>query len=121
MSRILSSYLRTCRRQWALTQRDLARLLGTKSAQHVSRIEHGKRNPSAFLLLGCEIIFGKHARDIFPKFYDEIEEEVIRNLYLFQQELEHTASPSEERKRQLAAEALHRAIIRSKQQKDDEA
>ena len=39
MSLPVHGYLRTHRRKWALTQKELAFLLGHKSSTHVSRLE----------------------------------------------------------------------------------
>ena len=109
MYKRLPCYLRTQRKQWALTQSELARLLGLKSAQHVSRLERGRRQPSVSVLLAVEIIFGEHPRDLFPKLFDAIEERTVRFLYGMQQRLAGEDKRASERRRQFAAEALRRA------------
>lgn len=121
MSRTLLCYLRTHRRRWALTQPELARLLGFKSAQHISRVENGQENLGVHALFGCEIIFGNHPKDIFPKLYDEIEQEIVRNVYELQQELEADTSEKGKLKQALFTEALARALMSSKQESEYES
>ncbi len=109
MHNTLPSYLRTHRRKWALTQQELARLLGIKGAQHISRLEKGARRPSIAVLFSIEIIFGVRPQELFPKFFDDIEERTVRELYLLHEALEGDPKPHSRRKQQLAAEALARA------------
>ena len=71
--------------------------------------------PSSRVLFGLEMIFGCHPKEIFVKWFDAIEEEIVRCLYQFQEELSADASPSATRKRQLVAEALSRAVLQTKQ------
>jgi DNA-binding XRE family transcriptional regulator len=59
--------LRMYRRQWQLTLRELASLLGFKSGAHVSRLEQGKRTPSLETALACTAIFGATLEDLFPE------------------------------------------------------
>jgi transcriptional regulator with XRE-family HTH domain len=109
----VSCLLQSLRRQWALTQEELGRLLGNFEAKYVSALESERLEPNAHVLFGLEIIFGQHAREIFVKLFDEAEEEVIRNLYIFNEELANDSSPEAPRKRQLASEALTRAVMQA--------
>ncbi len=67
------SYLRTHRRRWALTQPELAALLGGLSASLISKCEKLTRRPSVDVLIGSEFIFGEPARRLFPALYASIE------------------------------------------------
>ena len=60
--------LRMYRRQWQLTLRELAELLGFRSSAHVSRLEQGKRTPSLETALACTAIFGATLDELFPEF-----------------------------------------------------
>lgn len=109
-----SIVLRIHRRRWALTQRELATLLGIASVHHVSRVERSRSAPGVRFVLASEIVFGIHARELFPKFFDEVEEEVVRNLFHFGERLKNSSSQSAARKRQLVDEALSRATVSGK-------
>lgn len=103
-------YLRTHRRVWGLTQRELAPLMGFESAAHVSRIENGKRAPTIEVAFACQVIFGIPPSAMFPHAYDLVEERVIRDVYRLHLALSDTTSPSGLRKRELFSLALERAI-----------
>ena len=103
-------YLRTHRRVWGLTQRELASLMGFVSAAHVSRLENGKRAPTVGSALACQVLFGIPPAAMFPHAYEAVEERVIRDVYERHLALADTTSPSEIRKRELYSLALQRAI-----------
>lgn len=103
-------YLRTHRRVWGLTQRELASLIGFESAAHMSRIENGKRAPTVESALACEVIFGISPSAMFPHAYSLIEERVIRDIYQLHLALRDTSIPSELRKRELFSLVLDRSI-----------
>jgi transcriptional regulator with XRE-family HTH domain len=103
-------YLRTLRRNWGLTQKELAQLIGTIRAAQVSRYENSKRAPRLEVALACQAIFGVPPATMFPDAYALAEEEVMRNMYRTDLALSHTTSPSGMRKRELFALALQRAV-----------
>ncbi len=107
-------YLRTHRRVWGLTQRELATLLGLKSTTHISRIENGKRAPSVESALACQVIFGIPPSAMFPRLYTLVEEKAMRNVYQMHLALSHTTSLSDLRKRELLSIALKRAVGKPK-------
>src|ERR1700704_120829 len=78
MERILKTYLRTLRRRWGLTQRELAFLIGAKSGTIISRLERLKRIPNLPAALACLIVFDGTPSDVFPGIFTEIEEGVLR-------------------------------------------
>ena len=108
--RTVLCYLRTHRRVWGLTQRELASFMGFGSAAHVSRIENGKRAPTVESALACQVLFGIPPSAMFPHAYDRVEERVIRDVYERHLALSDTTKPSELRKRELFELALQRAI-----------
>ena len=103
-------YLRTHRRVWGLTQRELAPLMGFASRTHVSRIENGKGAPTVESALACQVLFGIPPSAMFPHAYEAVEERVIRDVYERHLALADTSKPSELRKRELFSLALQRAI-----------
>ena len=102
-------YLRTHRRTWGLTVKEMATLIGFKSASHMSRIEHGKRPPKAEVALACQVIFGIPPSEMFPHVYTVVEDRVMWNLYQLHLAMENSTSLSGLRKRELCELALQRA------------
>lgn len=115
MSLRVQSYLRTERRKWALTQKELTFLLGRKSPTHISRLEQGKRLPSADAILACEILFGVAPRTLFPKLYADTEENVMERAAILYEQLEQEGSLPAQRKKEFLSVALKRAITRLNQ------
>jgi transcriptional regulator with XRE-family HTH domain len=76
--------LRTLRRSWGLSQRDLADLLGFDGPTYVSRLEHGKRTPRLETALTCSTLFGVPPGDLFPQVACEtghaLQERIVRLL-----------------------------------------
>lgn len=103
-------YLRTHRRVWGLTQRELAALMGFASATHISRIENGKRAPTVEVAFACQVLFGIPPSAMFPHAYALVEEKVMRNIYRLHLALNNTTSLSGLRKRELFSLALKRAV-----------
>ena len=108
--------LRTYRRSWGLTQRELAGLLGGRSPTHIARIEAGKRPPTTELALACQVIFGVPPETMFPREYAEIEERTMQGIYRFREGLLQTTNLSGVRKRELLDGAMKRAISKSNSQ-----
>ena len=115
MSSPVHSYLRTHRRTWGLTQKELAFLLGRKSPTHVSRLEKRKRAPTVDIVLACEILFGVKSHMIFPTLYEEIEDDVLARAAKLYEELQHKTSRPALRKKEFLSIALKRAITRINQ------
>ena len=108
--------LRTYRRSWGLTQRELARLLGGRSPTHIARIEAGKRPPTTEIALACQFIFGIPPETLFPQLCTEIEERTMQNIYRLREGQLQITTPSAVRKRELLEDAMKRAISSSNPQ-----
>lgn len=117
MERRLAIYLRTYRLRWGLTQPELARLLGIKSATHVSRLERGKRKPTAATILACVVIFGAEEVDVFPAIASEIKEDVLRRGYELYLDLQGKPSKAIKLKLDLLEDMLRRAAPGPNEQK----
>jgi len=113
MPSFIHDYLRSHRRKWAITQKELAFLLGHKSPTHISRLEQGKRIPSKDVVLACEVLFGVPARSCFPKLYAEIEETVLARAATLYERIDNETSKTAIRKKEFLATALKRAITRN--------
>jgi transcriptional regulator with XRE-family HTH domain len=76
----IKSYLRTYRKRAALTQGELAFLLGCKSGTKVSRYERLSREPNLQTALACQAIFGVPAHELFPGVYAEVEQLLAKRV-----------------------------------------
>lgn len=101
-------YLRTHRRAWGLTVKELADLVGFRSATHMSRIENSKRTPRTEVALACQVIFGVPPAAMFPDVYTQVEDRIMWNIAQLHLALENTTSPAGLRKRELCELALKR-------------
>jgi transcriptional regulator with XRE-family HTH domain len=72
----LPNYLKAHRKRLALTQKDVAYLLGVSNPEKVSRHETFIRDPRFESLLAYEVIFQRPVREIFAGLYAQIEQEV---------------------------------------------
>ncbi len=110
MAQPFPTYLRTNRRKWALSQRELADLVGGVSAGAISKYETLARPPSAELLLACEFIFDQPAHALFPAMALGVVRAVLRNAQILRAELADKHDAESVRKRRL----LDDVVIRSK-------
>lgn len=72
------NYLSLHRKRWALSQRELALLLGQASRSVVSRLELGQGRPSLPFAIRCEAVFGIRVGELFPDLFEEHHEAVMR-------------------------------------------
>jgi transcriptional regulator with XRE-family HTH domain len=112
--------LRMHRRVWGLTQKELAKLLGLRSQGHMADVENSKCAPTVRSALACQVLFGIPPATMFPHLYDRVEERVVREVYERHEALSDTTSPKGLRKRDLFAQALHRASTPSNPEDDAE-
>src|SRR5690349_19270835 len=91
-------YLRTFRRQWGLTQEEVASLLPRGDRNRVSDVERGRALPNAEEILAYAVIFGSCGRATFPKYYDQVEEAVMANAVGFSKLFEHAKTPAGRKK-----------------------
>jgi transcriptional regulator with XRE-family HTH domain len=112
LSSTIHSYIRTHRRKWALTQKELAFLLGRKSSTHVSKLEQAKRTPTVDIIIACEIIFGMSSGQLLPKLYEEVEGDVMARAAELYEKIDGKKSRAAARKKELLSAVLNRAITR---------
>lgn len=103
------NYVRTLRMRWALTQEEVADLLGFESGTCVSRIEQGKRVPSLESALALEVLFGVAPKSMFPQLYAETEEGLMQQALVLYEATSHGTTSRHERKREALELALKRA------------
>ena len=73
----LPNYLRANRKRLALSQDEVAFLLGNKGGANVSRYERFDREPSLETALALEVIFQRSASELFGGLYQKVEREVM--------------------------------------------
>ena len=72
----LPNYLRANRKRLALSQEEVAFLLGTQSGAMVCRYERFVREPSLETALAYEVIFKRSVSELFGGLYQKVEREV---------------------------------------------
>ncbi|MFN3858777.1 MAG: hypothetical protein ACK4RV_13615 [Caulobacter sp.] len=70
--------LRVHRKKWALSQGDIAHLLGFRSRSVVSVYEAGWLIPNIRIMVAYQFIFGAPLDTLFPGLQRDVEEEVVR-------------------------------------------
>jgi len=58
----------------------MARLLGYISVDHVSRLEREKQNPPLETILIYQILFDIEAKDLIPKYYEQLRTTLIKRV-----------------------------------------
>lgn len=112
MEKRLARYLRPHRLRWRLTQEEVARLLGYADSSLVSRIENGIRAPSLLDALALQVVFGVTPIELFPAFFKDTEEAVLRRAKELYEELQDAPSKAALKKLELLEEISMRAISR---------
>lgn len=102
-------YLRTLRREWAMAQRELAGLMLRGDRARVSSVERNLVQPNASEIVAYSLLFGMPPAEIFPAFYEHVEEGLIQRAYMLDRHLEHDSSDATMRKRELLYDALARS------------
>lgn len=93
--------LRSERRKWGFTQRDMASLLLIRSATQLCRIERGERPPSAASVIASCIVFGQSIEQLFPGFKRRIHERVGARASRLYEKVEAARRPEAVKKRTL--------------------
>ena len=70
-------YVRRYRLRAALTQKEMAHLLGCQSSATVCQYEARKREPDLRTALAYQVVFGLPVEALFPGIHREVEQEVL--------------------------------------------
>jgi transcriptional regulator with XRE-family HTH domain len=108
----LQNYLRTYRKRYALSQADIANLLGANSGTKVSRYENFTRAPGPLTTFALLIIFNRPAADLFAGTYDAIRQKIRQRARRMMKEL--NARPGRQTKKTLRKIELLSAIVEAK-------
>lgn len=97
----LPNYLRSHRKRLALSQDEVAFLLGTHGGAKVCRYERFNRVPSLETALAFEAIFQKPARELFAGLYRKVERDIAARAKVLGYRMEREKSNRKmDRKRQ---------------------
>lgn len=102
------TYVRRNRLRWALSQGELAALLGV-SQSVVSRCESASCLPDIQVALGLQVVFGNSPRATFPGLYASVENAVMANAVELDRALGKKRDHASEAKRRLLTGMAHRA------------
>lgn len=101
MSSRFPCYLVPLRKEWDLSQEELAALLPHGSRNRVSDVESGKAAPNAEEILAYGMIFGFPAARVFPEFTEKVEDAVMQKAFALYEKLKDDPSPEAIIKREL--------------------
>jgi len=76
--RKLVHHLRSYRKTFGLSQKEVARLLGSRQGSNVCRYERFRSVPSLQTAIAYEIIFKASLSDLLPDLYAEVRDQVSR-------------------------------------------
>jgi transcriptional regulator with XRE-family HTH domain len=101
MKKKVTCYLHAQRRAWALTQNELACLVGRGGRNRVSLVERGLAQPNGGETLAYSLIFGVRPAKIFPQFCEDLEDAVMRGAAKLEKKIAKNNSAKADRKREL--------------------
>jgi len=102
----LPNYLRANRKRLALSQRDVAFLLGVQSGAKASRYEHFARVPSLGTALAYEVIFKRSVSELFGGLYQKAEREVAARAKALADRVSVRRNAAQTARRRAALKAL---------------
>ena len=102
------NYLSLHRKRWALSQHELALLVGHASRSVVSRLELGQGRPSLRFAIRCEAVFGVQVAELFPDLFEENHDAVMRQAAHLDLQVRGRTDAGSARKRALLLEIVGR-------------
>jgi transcriptional regulator with XRE-family HTH domain len=88
----VGTYLRFLRKKSGLSQRQLARILGSVTAKQVSRHERSATAPNLLTAFGYQLVFQQPVSKIFPGLYYAVETAIEESLGELECELSNSAA-----------------------------
>ena len=87
----VGTYLRFLRRKSGLSQRQLAKILGSVTANQISRHERTATPPNLLIAFGYQVVFQLPVSQIFPGLYHAVETAIEESLGELECELRNSA------------------------------
>lgn len=106
--------LRTHRKRWKLSQKELAALVPKTGENRVSYVERKLRPPNAREILAYRLIFDVLPEELFPRVVSDVEEAVVRKAYSLHRKLKKEKSEEAKRRRAFLEAILVRAANRAR-------
>jgi transcriptional regulator with XRE-family HTH domain len=100
----LSHHLRANRKRLALSQEDVAFLLGADDGAQVSKYEHFGRTPTLETALAYEVITKRSMSELFGGMYQDAEEQVAERARVLLERTEDLSGERVARKREVLAD-----------------
>ena len=100
----LPNYLKANRKRLALSQDEVAFLLGTRSGAKVCRYERFVREPSLETALAYEAIFKRSVSELFGGLYQKVERDVSERAKLLAEKTDLKTNRQATRKREALTE-----------------
>jgi transcriptional regulator with XRE-family HTH domain len=97
----IKNYLQSNRMRMALSQDEVAFLLGRRGGAKVSRYERFAREPGLRTALALQVIYQKPASDLFAGMYRDIEREVAKRAKILSYRKDLKPSANSARKREV--------------------
>jgi transcriptional regulator with XRE-family HTH domain len=92
MSRKLPNYLRTYRKRFGLSQKELSFLLGVKRSEKVCRYEKFQQVPNLKTALAFQAVFGVPVAELFAGIYDQAEKEISKRARILMRKMQDEAT-----------------------------
>jgi transcriptional regulator with XRE-family HTH domain len=86
--KILESYLRTYRKNFGFSQKEIAFLLNCQCGSKISRYENGKRIPNLLTAFSYEVIFNVPLAEIFAGVYKRVEQRTNKRMQILVREMD---------------------------------
>lgn len=109
MPQSIPNHIRSHRKRWRLSQKELATLTGFKSREFISQIERFLIQPSVRFMIVCEIIFDIPVRKLFPGLFDDLAEDVLNECEILLDRISSERGPDAAEKRKLLSKLLSRS------------
>lgn len=101
--------LRRHRLQWALSQQQVADLVGLRARSVISSYELGDHAPNLRGILALQFVFGVSIATLYPKLADAVEDEVMRQAAILEADQRGRTDRVAQKTQQLLREMLARA------------
>lgn len=109
MPRSIPNHIRSHRKRWRLSQKELAILTGFKSREFISQIERFLIQPSVRFMIVCEVIFDIPVKKLFPGLFDDLAEDVLNECEILLDRIKSDNGSDATEKRKLMLKLLQRA------------
>lgn len=115
--RNVRNHLRTHRRQWHLTQEELAFIFGYSDQSTIARFEREERAIPLRVAHACRLLFGLEPREMFPALFESVEKGATNRIHeLRERLLQNKPTQRTLAKLELLQEALGRIAALSEQE-----